>query len=492
MSSRINFSMTLSTGTLHGWIRMCALGVARSTRKLGKFLQRLNVPRSWMILAICQSVILLLLLLTWPKSVTLSLVIPASEVELWRSVIQDFEQQNPDIRIALNAGNYTTDAMEAIYTADSQQASPSHDLLYLDMIWVQQFAASGQLRDLTGLVSESELTEFLPEDVKVGQYQNKLYWLPLRSDVGVLYYRADLLAATGYTAPPQTFQELLDMSRRIQSSGLAEWGYIWQGRQYEGLVAVFEEVLAGYGGFWIQPDTNEVGLDQPAALKSVKFLQRVIQEGISPIAVRSYNEDDSFNKFAEGETVFLRNWPFIQPRLNQSQPLRNRVQIAPTVHAPGRVSTPCKGGWGFGISSRATHAEEAWRAIQFFTSEAAQRQLTLESGYLPSRRSLFTDRNLLEQFPYLNDLYGAVENSVPRPLIPQYREASEILQRRLSDALNVPLNDSTADADQRVADLMKTAAQETRDLLAQSTNAGVQGEFRGGDRDSGTIGRLGN
>ena len=388
---------------------------------------------------------------------------------MWSPVIAAFNQENPDVRILPITGEYTTDGMEGIYNADSKQPEPSYDLIYIDLIWVQSFAAAGKLKDLTEMVSEPELADFLPEDVRVGQYQDKLYWLPLRSDVGVLYYREDLLEQAGYDRPPQTFQELLEMSQQIQSQGLADWGYIWQGRQYEGLVAMFQEILAGYGGFWMDQDTQEIGLDQPPALEAVKFLQTMIQEGISPPEVRSYNEDASFNRFAEGDTVFLRNWPYIQPRLEQTDTLRSRVKIAPMVHASGRTSSPCKGGWGFGISSRSNlrHTRAAWRAIQFFTREDSQRKLILESGYLPSRRSLFTDRALEEKFPVLPDLYTAVQNSVPRPLIPRYREASEILQRYLSDALNVP---PTADSDQRVRNLMQTAAEETRRLLQSLRN----------------------
>jgi multiple sugar transport system substrate-binding protein len=438
--------------------------------RVKKALRIINLPRPWVILAIAQVFILLLLLITWPRTVTLSLILPEAEVGIWRPLIETFETQNPDIRITPVLGNFTTDEVEAIYTTDFKNITPAYDLIYTDMIWVQQFAASGQLKDLTGLMPETELAQLLPEDIRVGQYQNGLYWLPLRSDVGVLFYRNDLLARVGYTRPPQTFEDLLEVSQRIQAQGLADWGYVWQGKQYEGLVAVFEEVLAGYGGYWIKQDTTDVGLDQPAALEAVKFLQRTIQQGISPTEVKSYDEEGSFREFAEGKTVFLRNWPFIQPRLDQSDQLRNRVQIASMVHAPGRSSTPCKGGWGFGISSRAAHPQEASRAIQFFMSEEAQRQLVLSSGYLPSRRSLFNDPVLLKAFPYLSDLYKAVENSVPRPLIPRYKDASDILQRYLSDALNIPLNGSIS-TDSQVKTLMQAAAEETRQLLNADVEA---------------------
>ncbi|NEP41688.1 MAG: hypothetical protein F6K35_21625, partial [Okeania sp. SIO2H7] len=37
-----------------------------------------------------------------------------------------------------------------------------------------------------------------------------------------------------------TFQELIDISKYLQNQNLVEWGYIWQGKQYEGLSAMFD------------------------------------------------------------------------------------------------------------------------------------------------------------------------------------------------------------------------------------------------------------
>lgn len=134
--------MLLLTRALYRWIQTGVLRTARRIRKVGEFLPQLNRVRSWAILAIAQGLIVLVLLLTWPRSVTLSLVLPESEATAWLPLIQDFQRQNPDIQIAPIVGSFTTDDMEAIYRSDSdpENVNPSYDLLYLDMIWVQQFA----------------------------------------------------------------------------------------------------------------------------------------------------------------------------------------------------------------------------------------------------------------------------------------------------------------------------------------------------------------
>ena len=101
--------------------------------------------------------------------------------------------------------------------------------------------------------------------------------MPFRSDAGMLYYRQDLLESAGYQ-PPETFEELVSISEDLQNRGLAKLGYLWQGKQYEGLAAMFVEILEGYGAFWVNPETLEVGLDRPEAIQAVEFLRSTLEK----------------------------------------------------------------------------------------------------------------------------------------------------------------------------------------------------------------------
>lgn len=75
---------------------------------------------------------------------------------------------------------------------------------------------------------------------------------------------------------------------------------------------------------------------------------------------------------------------------------------------------------------------------------------------MPSRKSLFNDPQIVEKYPYYPQLLTVVENSVLRPPIAQYAQASDILQRYLSAALTQTMTPENA---------MKKAATETRQLL---------------------------
>ena len=388
------------------------------------------------------------------QPVTLKVLVQALESTQWQPIINSFHQTHPKIRLEVVKAPNNSNLVEDLYTSAYLLGDSPYDLVYMDVVWVQKFAAAGWLEDLTKKVDPQKLTDYIQGDVQGGKYQNKLYRMPFRTDVGMLYYRTDLLEKAGLK-PPKTFQDLLTTSQTLQDQNLAQWGYVWQGKQYEGLVARFTEILQGYGGFWVNPETQAIGLDAPESIEAVKFLRQTIKQGISPPGVTTYAEEETRRLFESGNTVFLRNWPYVYA-LASNSPIAGKYGIQPMVHLPGKQSGACLGGWGFGISKSSKHQREAWQVIQYFNQPDIQRQYFLETGYVPSRKSLFTDDTLVAKYNYLPALLQGAENAVLRPPIPQYAQVSDILQRYLSAALTGSKTPEAA---------MKAAAGETRTLL---------------------------
>ncbi len=425
--------------------------------KLPKIRLRNTTPKIKLIIVTILSILCISIVpaLTQEKPVNIQVLIQALEGTQWEPVQAYFNKLHPNINLEIVKGPNDTNLVEDLYTSSFLLGDSPYDLAYMDIVWVQKFAAAGWLQNLSEKVDKQELKEaYLQGDIEGGTYQNKLYRMPLRSDGGMLYYRTDLLKK-GRFEPPNTFQELIKISQELQAKNLAEWGYVWQGKQYEGLSAMFIEILKGYGGFWVNPETNEVGLDKPEALEAVNFLRKTITEEISPPGVTTYAEEETRRLFQSGNTVFLRNWPYVYPLASESE-IAGKFAIKPMVHSPGEASGACLGGWGLGIVKSTKHPEEAWEVIQYFNKPEVQRKFILETGFVPARKSLFNDSNLVEKFPYLPNLFQVVDNSVLRPPIPQYAQASDILQRYLSAALTGSRTPESA---------MKAAAAETRALL---------------------------
>ena len=161
-------------------------------------------------------------------------------------------------------------------------------------------------------------------------------------------------------------------------------------------------------------------------------------------------------QFKEGKTVFLRSWPYAWAIINsEDSAIAGKVGIASTPNAPDYSKSGCQGGWGFSIAKNSKHPEEAWRVIEFFTSEEIQRQLILDTGYMPSRKQLFFEPEIVQKYPHFPLLFELLDNSVSRPNIAEYNLVSQILQRYLSQALRGA----------SIKETMAEAARETREVL---------------------------
>lgn len=175
----------------------------------------------------------------------LSVLVPASERRMWGTIAASFQARGgPPVELV--EGPNGTDLRENLYTAALLARDDSFDLVYLDVTWTPKFAAAGWLLPLDEAFAPAEQSAFLPAALEAGRYGGALYRLPIRTDLGLLYYRRDLLDAAGF-APPETFDDLVRIARALQSPP-DRWGFVWQGSQYEGLVCNYLEVLRGHGG----------------------------------------------------------------------------------------------------------------------------------------------------------------------------------------------------------------------------------------------------
>lgn len=370
-----------------------------------------------------------------PAAVTLRMLVPANERPFWSPLAETFAKSRPGVRIELEEGPVSTDLRESLTTAALLSEDGAFDVVYLDVTWTPKLAAAGWLLPLDAELGAGERAAFLPQALAAGVFRGRLYRLPFRTDVGLLYYRADLLAAAGIL-PPRTFARLEEAARRLQSPP-ERWGFLWQGAQYEGLVCCFLEVLHGHGGFWIDPETLEVGLGSPEALAALDFLVRSrLPGGISPPGVAAYREEETRHLFEAGRAVFLRSWPYVW-RLARREGSRvaGKIGVLPVPTLSGAPGSGTLGGWGLAVARSSRHPREALAFLRHATSLESQRSFCAATGFAPALREAYGDRRLLAENPFLAELGKIHESATARPAVARYAQASDVLQRHLSAAL---------------------------------------------------------
>ncbi len=150
--------------------------------------------------------------------------------------LKDFTQQTGVGVKHLPTPETTLDQLDLVRKL-LRQASSSPDVYGVDVIWPE--VLSGELVDLNPDF-KAQLSSINPDVVASYTVNGRLVAVPYHSDIGVLFYRTDLLRRYGYRGPPRTWDELEQMAARIQAGERARgqknfWGFIWPGAAGEGL-----------------------------------------------------------------------------------------------------------------------------------------------------------------------------------------------------------------------------------------------------------------
>ena len=352
-------------------------------------------------------------------------------------LLRRFEADHPGVRVQSEALTWSSDEQHQFYVINLEGGSPPFDVMMLDVIWVPEFARACWILDLTPSVAPVERDAHFPSAIEPAMQDGRLWALPWFMNVGLLYYRADLLAKYGFR-PPETYDELVEQVRRIRAGERDSTldGYLWQGKQYEGgMVNVLEALWAN--GARLLDEGGRPFPEAERAREALAFLRGLIESGVSPPWVTAGDEELTRRPFGDGRAIFLRGWPYALDlfELPDSR-VRGRVGVAPMPRlAHGTVGAASTGGAHLAVSARTRHAALAVELVRFLTSEPAQRAMTEGAALRPSRPALYRDAGLIARDPTLPALLPLILKGHPRPVTPYYLMLSTTLQPEFSAVL---------------------------------------------------------
>lgn len=302
----------------------------------------------------------------------------------------------------------------AVYDRLFRAKQPNVDVLLLDVIWPGAFAP--HLLDLRPAFERTAARNY-GQCMENNTVDGRLVAMPYFIDMGLLYYRTDLLERSGFSAPPRTWDELERMARRIQSDQRKErptfWGFTWQGAPHEALTCnALEWQVSQGGGRLVSPE----GRIEMAGGAIAAFERAAGWVGtLSPLGVTSHEESDSVALFKSGDAAFMRNWAYVYAECNAAgSPVLGRFAVAPLPRGAG-PSASVLGGWQLGVSRYSRHPEAAMELVRYLTSPEVQAWRAVEASYIPTIPSVVARPEVQAAQPYLKDVNGRMERLVARP-----------------------------------------------------------------------------
>jgi trehalose/maltose transport system substrate-binding protein len=308
-------------------------------------------------------------------------------------------------------------ALLALYQQILGSGSDKIDVFEIDVVWPGTLA--NHLVDLRPYSKGAEAQHF-PSLIANNTVAGKLVAMPWFTDAGLLYYRKDLLDKYKLK-PPTTWDDLAASAKKIQDAERGAgnekmWGYVWQGRAYEGLSCNALEWVASYNGGTLVDASGKVTIDNPAATKALEMAAGWVGT-ITPQAVLNYGEEEARGVFQSGNAVYMRNWPYAWSLLQKSDsPVRDKVGVIPLPQggANGRHAGTL-GGWELAVSRYSKNQKLAADLVTYLTSAEVQKMRAIQGSYNPTIPALYKDNDVVKVNPFMAALYTTFTTAVSRP-----------------------------------------------------------------------------
>ena len=338
------------------------------------------------------------------------------EHELCRQGVDAWAERTGNTVEIVSTPNSATERL-ALYQQLLAAGAGDIDVFQIDVIWPGILGE--HFIDLTPYADGAEREHF-DSIVETNTVDGRLVAMPWFADAGLLYYRQDLLEKYGRPVP-QTWQELTETATIIQDgerkAGNGDfWGYVWQGRAYEGLTTNALEWVASHGGGTIIDADGAITIDNPQAAAGLRQAAGWV-DTISPPGILNYAEEESRGVFQAGNAAFMRNWPYAWALAQaDDSTVRGKVGVAPLPKGgPEGRPAASLGGQQLAVSRYSEHPEIAADLVMYLTGAEEQKRRAIAGSFNPTIPALYDDPAILEAAPFIGELADVFSNAVARP-----------------------------------------------------------------------------
>lgn len=354
-------------------------------------------------------------------------------------MIEAFNKVYPNVVVNHESLPGASDDIKESLMTSLAAGDSSPDVFECDIIWVSQFAAAGWLADVTEDI-EPIADQYLGGPLSTVYYNDRAYAYPDYTDVGLLYYRSDII-----DTPPTTWDELVELSNEYVGKDGIEYGYLFQMFQGEPTSCNMLEFIKQNGG---QDLVNgEFKLNSSNSVESLEFVEELISSGVSPEGVLTHKPADSRAIFEEGNALFMRNWTsaYALTQTEEGSQVVGKVGVAALPTGPnGSSSSGTLGGWAFAVNAYSEQTEAAKAFAEYMSSYEAQKISALKRGTFPVVADVYDDEEVLSEQPYIAAVKDAADAAEPRPQVRDYSTVSTLFAEYIHKALTGELSNEEA------------------------------------------------
>lgn len=319
-----------------------------------------------------------------------------SKVRLVDQLIQQFQTQNPGIRVVHENFPYDTYNQKV---ASAVPAGQGPDVINLFYGWVPLYVDSGYLQPLPpdAFPPQEIERDFVPM-VKNSRFDGRYWALPTAVRSLSMFYNDDLFQRAGVARAPVTWDEFVaaaerstvrDAAGRLQVVG---FGIAPAGQDHH---LIREVLFRQWGASPYSPDNRRVTYATPQGVEAFKWYTDLIMRHKVGVIDFFPGANGYRNAFMAGRAAMIFDGSFAIAAIRNGTRANWGVTTLPKRSVGGEASN-FGSYWVHGLTVRAQgpRREAAVKFLKFLTSEEVQRVWLERVGELPASRRLIGDEKL--------------------------------------------------------------------------------------------------
>ncbi|MBD5093039.1 MAG: sugar ABC transporter substrate-binding protein [Subdoligranulum sp.] len=345
-----------------------------------------------------------------------------------REFVTEFEAENSDIKVELVITDWDT-YKDKITTAISTNGAP--EVVTILLTDVAPFARKGLLEPLRDHETAAgiDFDDFIEAALDITSVDGEVYGMPFRYDGSGIYYNVDALAAYGYDAFPETWDDMLAMCEKMKADG--KYGFAWPlGNQANAATRLVQQLYT-FGGSVLSEDETTCLLDSDAAKQALGNIVNSIQNGYASPSSPELDNTTMREAFGAGEIAFNITGPFDAATLDADHPdLNYATAVIPGI---GGMGCTTANGWCVSMPKNCDEAnkEAAARLLAFISRPENQARLTQT---FPASKTSIQNESFATDV--LKPFADQLENSRPEPAYTRWAEIEPIIYEYIQSAVS--------------------------------------------------------
>lgn len=289
----------------------------------------------------------------------------------FRGIMDEFETQNPGIKVKLISGPYSNTRDQIVTGAATGTLS---DVVGLDGAWVNDLAKQSAITPLDGLMASTNFDS--SQVAAIIKLDGKSYMFPVASFVYPIFINLDLFSSAGIEKPPTNRSEFLQAARKLTDPSKNQYGWVLP-LSLQTPNGVQNDVMS-----WVWASGKSMlkdgrpDLTNADVISALKFIESMYKEGLISPGSFAKQEQDKVEEFVNGRIgMMVDTLAHINMIRERNPNLKFAISALPAVDGyTGRRGLPYAS-WGIGISENSKHKEEAWKLVSYLMSPAVNSKL---------------------------------------------------------------------------------------------------------------------